>query len=56
MLPKLPVNKFEWIENTSQFNEDIGKNYNEESNEGSFLEVDVQYPEKLHESHNDVPF
>ena len=30
MLLKLPVNNFEWIENTSQFNEDFIKNYNEE--------------------------
>ena len=28
----------------------------EESDEGFFLEVDVQYPEKLHELHNDLPF
>ena len=45
---KLPVSNFEWIEDTSQFNEDFMKNYNEESNEGFFLEVDVKYPEKLH--------
>ena len=25
MLQKLPVNKFEWIEDTSQFNEDLSK-------------------------------
>ena len=54
MSQKLPVNKFEWIEDTSQFNEDFIKN--EESNEGYFLEVDVQCPEKLHELHNDLPF
>ena len=30
MLQKLPVNKFEWIEDISQFNEDFIKNYNEE--------------------------
>ena len=53
MLQKLPVNKFEWIEQTSQFNEDFIKNYNEESDEGYFLEVDVQYPERLNELHND---
>ena len=47
MLQKLPVNNFEWIEGASQFNEDFIKNYNEESNEGHFLEVDVQYLEKL---------
>ena len=49
-------NNSEWIENTSQFNENFIKNYNEESDEGYFLEVDVQYPEKLHETHNDLPF
>ena len=56
MSQKLPVNKFEWIEDTSQFNEDFIKSYNEESNKRYFLEVDVQYPEKLHELHNDLPF
>ena len=45
---KLPVSNFEWTGDTSQFNEDFMKNYNEESNEGYFLEVDVKYPEKLH--------
>ena len=52
----LPVNKFEWIKDTSQFNEDFIKSYNEKSDEGYFLEVDVQYPEKLHELHNDLLF
>ena len=28
---KLPVNKFEWIKDTSHFNEDLIKNYNEEN-------------------------
>ena len=45
MLQKFPVNSFEWIEDTSQFNEDFIKNHNQE-NDGYFLEVDVQYPEK----------
>ena len=48
MSQKLPVNDFEWIKDTSQFNEDFMKNYNEESDKGYFLEADVQYPEKLH--------
>ena len=46
MSQKLPVNNFEWI-----FNKDFVKSYNEESNEEYFLEVDVQYLEKLHERH-----
>ena len=41
MLQKLPVNNFEWIKDTSQFNEDFIKNYIEESDERYFLEVDV---------------
>ena len=32
------------------------KDYNEESDEGFFLEVDIQYPEKLHELCNDLLF
>ena len=39
MSQKLPVNNFQWIKNTSQFNEDFIKNLNEESDEGYFLEV-----------------
>ena len=56
MSQKLPVSEFEWTEETSQFNEDFIKNYNEKSDEGYFLKVDVQYPKKLHELHNDLPF
>ena len=37
MLQKVPVNNFEWIEDTSQFNEDFENNFNEESDEGYFL-------------------
>ena len=32
------------------------KNCNEESDEGYCLETDIQYLEKLHELHNDLPF
>ena len=56
ILQKLLLNNFYWIKNTSQFNEEFIKNYNEESDEGYFLEVDVQYTEKLHELHNDLNF
>ena len=33
MLQKLPANNFEWIEDTSELNEDLIKSYNEESDE-----------------------
>ena len=42
MPQKLPVNNFEWIEDISQFNEDFMKPYGEESDEGYFLEIDIQ--------------
>ena len=54
MSQKLPVNNFDRIKDTSQFNEDFIKNYNEESDEGYFLEVDVHCPEKLQQLHNDL--
>ena len=56
MSQKLPVNTFEWVEDTSQFNEDFIKNHNKEGDKGYLLEVDVQYPVKLHELHNDLLF
>ena len=39
-----------------KFNEDFMKSYNDDSDDGYFLEVDVQYPENLHNLHNDLPF
>ena len=56
MSQKFPINKFEWIKDTSQFNKDFIKKYNEESDEGYFVEVDVQYLKKLHEIYIDLPF
>ena len=56
MLQKLPLNNFEWIKDTSQLNEEFIKNHTEESDEGYFLEINVQYLEKLHELNNDLPF
>ena len=56
MLQKLPLDNFEWIKDTSEFIEDFIENYNEESDEGYFLEVDAQYLEKLHELSNDWSF
>ena len=56
MLQKLSVNNFKRIEEPSQFNEDLIKNYNGKSDERYFLEVDFKYPQKLHELGNDLPF
>ena len=46
MSQKLPVNGFEWVEDLSQFKEDLIKNCDENSDKIYFLEVDVEYPKK----------
>ena len=54
---KLPVNGFMWYnDHLSDFNEEFIKNYNENSDEGYFLEVDIEYPKQLWSSHKDLPF
>ena len=55
-MQKLPVNNFEWIKVTFQFDKDFIKKLQEESDEGYFVEADVQYLDKLHELRNDSPF
>ena len=42
MSQKVPVDGFNWFENTSQFNESFIKKYNEESDEKYFPEVNLQ--------------
>ena len=57
MSQKLPVNGFMWYNSyLSDFTEDFIKNYNEDSDEGYFLEVDIEYPKQLSSSHKDLPF
>ena len=58
MLPlwKLPINDFKWIEEKSQPNKDFIKSYNDDSDEGYFLEADVQYSDNLHNLHNNLFF
>ena len=47
---------FKWTEETSKFNEDFIKSYNEECDTGYVFEVDVHYFEKLNGHHIDLPF
>ena len=48
MSQKLPVNGFiRYNDYLSDFNEDFIKNYNENSDERYFLEVDIEYPKTL---------
>ena len=56
MSQKLPVNGFKWINDVTGIDEEFIRNYNEDSDKGYILEVDVKYPRKLHDLHNDLPF
>ena len=56
MSKKLPINGFKWENDLSRFNESFIKNYNEDSDVGYFLEVDIEYPKQLWSSHKELPF
>ena len=50
MSQKLPVNGFKWVD------ERFIKDYDKNSNNGYFLEVDVEYLKKLFKLHSDLSF
>ena len=53
MSQKLPVNRFMWYnDHLSDFNKEFIKNYNQNSDDGYFLEADIEYP-KTWGSHKD---
>ena len=56
MSQKLPANGFKLIKELSKFNKDFIKNYDENSNKGYILKVDVEYPKNLFNLHSDLPF
>ena len=53
MTKKLPYDNFKW--DYSFLTDKKILNYDEDSDEGYILEVDLQYPEQLHDLHKDYP-
>ena len=53
MYQKLPVKDFKWVKKNklSELNEDFIKKYDEDSNTGYSLEVDIDYPNELFNFH-----
>ena len=52
----MSVSNFKWVEEWFQFSKYFIKNCNEGSDKGYFIEVHVQYLEKLDDLNNDLPF
>ena len=52
MVVYLPYGGFKWLKSVDGF--DVNS-INEKSEIGYFLEVDLEYPDELHELHNDYP-
>ena len=50
----LPTGGFKWL-TEKQINKINLAKYNEDSNKGLILEVDLEYPKELHDLHNDYP-
>ena len=50
----LPTGGFKWM-TEKQINKINLAQYNEDSNKGLILEVDMEYPKELHDIHNDYP-
>ena len=48
----LPYGGFKWLKNVYEFD---AMSVSEQSPVGYFLEVDLKYPDELHELHNDYP-
>ena len=48
----LPYDEFEWLKTVDGFD---ANSISEKSPIGYFLEVDLEYPDELHELHNDYP-
>ena len=50
----LPTGNFKWMSNKEINKIDLGK-YKADGKKGLILEVDLEYPQELHDMHNDYP-
>ena len=57
MSEKLPMNGFKWVNDISRIDKNFVKSYDKKNTDkGYILEVDADYPSKLHRLHSDMPF
>ena len=50
----LPISNFKWVKNIAKIEQKL-MNIKNNSSTGYVLEVDLEYPQKLHDIHNDYP-
>ena len=55
MIQLLPVGGFKFVKNLSKIDKNFIKNYDEDSDKGSILEVDFEYHKNLYNLHSDLP-
>ena len=53
---KITCNGFKWVKKLSKFNEILIRNYDDNSDIGYFLELDIDYPKELFNLHKVIPF
>ena len=56
MVQKLPTHGFRWINKVEEFKPEKITKLVKKDSKGYILEVDVEYPKELHQSHNELPF
>ena len=53
MCQKLPVGGFKWVNDVVKIEKDFIKNYDENSDIGYLLKVDIEYLKELHDLHSE---
>ena len=56
MSKKFPIDSFKQVEDLKKFTMEFFRNYDEDSDTGYILKVNIEYPKNLHESDRDLPF
>ena len=55
MSEPLPYGGFRWVKDTEKFTMDYIEKLSDKSEKSHFFEVDISYPEELHDKHNTFP-
>ena len=56
MSKKLPIDGFICSDKLEKFTCEFMTNYDEDSDTGYLLEIEIEYPENLYDAHRDLPF